>query len=88
MTKINLLATVDIVLNQSSSSYVTYCQVCGWYGYPYEKIVEFEGFRSEIEEGFAVKFTEYNYDIAPEGNRLKHKHKHNPKLVQKLLTLL
>jgi hypothetical protein len=36
-----------------SSSYITNCQICGWYGYPHEKIlVEFEGIRPEDEDGF------------------------------------
>jgi hypothetical protein len=35
------------------------CQVCGWYGYPGQKIIrEFKGIRSEDEEGFVDKFTE------------------------------
>jgi hypothetical protein len=45
------------------SSYVASCQICGWYGYPQEKIlVEFEGIRPEYEEGYIDIFTEYNYN--------------------------
>ena len=51
-------------LPRSESSYVTFCQVCSWYGYPQEKIIrELEGFRSEEEDGFAYKFTEYDLSL-------------------------
>jgi hypothetical protein len=64
------------------SSYVTVCQVCGWYGYPQEKIiVEFEGIRPEDEDGFVDRFTEYKYDTEAGENRTKHIHKYDPKLV-------
>jgi hypothetical protein len=71
-------------LHRTGSSYVTFCQVCGWYGYPYEKIVvEFEGIRSEEEDGFVDKFTEYDYDAKTvEIKRIIHRHKYDPKLVQ------
>ena len=74
-------------LHRTGSSYVTFCQVCGWYGYPYEKIVvEFEGIRSEEEDGFVDKFTEYNYNT--EGRKTtKHIHKYDSKLVQELVKL-
>jgi hypothetical protein len=66
-----------------TSSYVTNCQVCGWNGYPYEKvIIEFEGIRSEEEEGFIDKFTEYDYDCYAIEKRTKHTHKYNAKLIQ------
>jgi hypothetical protein len=72
---------------QLGSSYVRYCQVCEWYGYPHEKIiVKFGGFRSEEEEGFVVKFAEYDYAAIGE-TRVKHKHKYNPKLVQEFVDL-
>lgn len=73
---------------QTGSSYVTVCQVCAWYGYPQEKIiVEFEGVRSEDEEGFIDIFTEYNYytETGEKGN--KHIHRYDPKLVQECLDL-
>jgi hypothetical protein len=67
------------------SSYVTRCQVCGWYGYPEDKIiVEFEGMRPEYEDGFVYKFTEYDYDGLIGQNRIKHVHKYKPELVQEL----
>jgi hypothetical protein len=68
---------------RTGSSYITFCQVCGWYSYPHEKIIiEFEGTCPEEEDGFAYKFTEYNYDTerAQKGN--KHIHKYDPELVQ------
>jgi hypothetical protein len=71
-------------LLQPRNCYVTYCQVCGWYGYPFEKIIrEFDGFRSEEDDGFAYKFTDYDCDAKTIGEkRTKHVHKYNPKLVQ------
>jgi hypothetical protein len=70
---------------QTGSSYVTFCQVCGWYGYPHEKIiVEFEGIRSEEEDGYVDIFTEFDYETAGE-KRTKHIHKYNPRLVQECL---
>jgi hypothetical protein len=68
---------------QTGSSYITFCQVCGWYGYPHEKIIiEFEGIRPEDEDGFVDIFTEYDYDTetAEKGN--KHIHKYDPELIQ------
>jgi hypothetical protein len=65
------------------NSYITFCQVCSWYGYPREKIIiEFEGFRHEEEDGFVDKFTEYNYDAETGQKGTKHIHKYDPKLVQ------
>jgi hypothetical protein len=64
---------------QTGSSYIAFCQICGWYGYPQEKIlVEFEGIRPEDEDGFIDKFTEYDYD-AEVG--------YSPELVQELVDL-
>jgi hypothetical protein len=75
-------------LLQQRSCYVTYCQVCGWYGYPFEKIIlVFEGIRSQEEDGFVDKFTEYNYDAKAEEKRTKHIHKYDPKLVQDYVDL-
>jgi hypothetical protein len=69
-------------LPRSESRYVPFCQVCGWYGYSQEKIIrEFEGFRSEDEDGFAYKFTEYDYDDETRERKTKHIHKYIPKLV-------
>jgi hypothetical protein len=67
------------------SRYITHCQLCGWYGYPFEKIIlDFEGFRPEEEDGFAYKFTEY--DAATIGERrIKHIHKYDPILVQEAI---
>ena len=76
------VVTKDSLL-QPRSCYVTYCQVCEWYGYPFEKIIrEFEGFRSEEEDGFVYKFTEYDYDTETGHKGSRHIHKYDPKLVQ------
>jgi hypothetical protein len=73
---------------QTRSGYVTSCQICGWYGYPREKIiVEFEGIRPENEDGYIDIFTEYNYDTKAGEKGSKHTHKYNPKLVQECLDL-
>jgi hypothetical protein len=69
--------------SRTESIYVTFCQVCSWYGYPQEKIIiEFEGIRPEDEDGFVDVFTEYDYDTetGEKGNR--HIHKYHLKLVQ------
>jgi hypothetical protein len=68
---------------QRGSSYVTFCQVCGWYGYPHEKIIiEFEGIRPEDEDGFVDIFTEYDYDTETGQKGNLHIHKYNPESVQ------
>jgi hypothetical protein len=73
---------------QTGSSYITFCQVCGWYGYPYEKIVvEFEGIRSEEEDGFVDKFTEYDYDAETGEKETKHIHKYDARSVQEALNI-
>jgi hypothetical protein len=76
-------------LPRRDSSYVRCCQVCSWYGYPHEKIIiEFEGIRTEEEDGFVDKFTEYDYDTETGQKRNKHIHKYNLKLVQESLDLV
>jgi hypothetical protein len=75
-------------LLQQGGCYVTYCQVCEWYGYPFEKIIrEFEGFRSEEEDGFVDKYTEYDYNAETGHKNNKHIHKYNPELIQELVDL-
>jgi len=82
IANINSIVTED-TLSQGDGSYVTFCQVCDWYGYPFKKIIrEFEGFRCEEEDGFAYKFTEYDYDIKTGEKGNKHIHKYDPKLVK------
>jgi hypothetical protein len=76
-------------LLQPRSSYVTYCQVCEWYCYPFEKIIrEFEGFRPEEEDGFAYKFTEYDYNTETGQKGTRHIHKYDPKLVQEVVNIV
>ena len=75
-------------LPRRDSSCVTFCQVCSWYGYQGEKIIiEFEGIRPGDDDGFAYKFTEYDYDPETGNKGTKHIHKYNPKLVQESLDL-
>ena len=84
MTGISPIESIkgSVVTKEPQSCYVTYCRVCEWYGYPFEKIIrEFEGFRSEEEDGFVDKFTEYDYDTETGQKRNKHIHKYIPKLV-------
>ena len=83
MTGISRLNNIkgSVVTKEPQSYYVMYCQVCEWYGYPFQKIIrEFEGFRSEEEDGFVDRFTEYDYDAKM--TRVIHRHKYDPKLVQ------
>jgi hypothetical protein len=73
---------------QTGSSYITFCQVCGWYGYPQENIiVEFEGIRSEDEDGYVDIFCEYDYDAELGQRKARHIHKYKPELVQELVNL-
>jgi hypothetical protein len=75
-------------LLQPRGCYVTYCQVCEWYGYPLEKIIrQFEDIRPEQEDGFVDKFTEYNYDTETGQRGTKHVHKYDPTLIQELVDL-
>jgi hypothetical protein len=82
------ISQVDIIKNsvisgKTDSSYVAFCQVCGWYGYPHEKIIiEFEGICPEEEDGFVDIFTEYNYDNETGQKGNKHIHKYDPELIQ------
>jgi hypothetical protein len=85
MSSIPQIATIktSIVTEDTLPLSVTFCQVCGWYGYPFEKIiVEFEGIRPEDEDGFVDKFTEYDYDTETGQKKTKHIHKYDPELVQ------
>jgi hypothetical protein len=85
------ISQVDIIKNsgiavradrQWKSGYVMVCQICGWYGYPQEKIiVEFQGIRPENEDGFVDIFTEYNHDTETGERGTRHIHKYIPKLV-------
>jgi hypothetical protein len=73
---------------QTGSSYITFCQICGWYGYPQEKIVvEIEGIRPEDEDGFAYKFNEYNCDPERGQKGNKHIHKYDLKLLQEVVEI-
>jgi hypothetical protein len=73
-------------LPPTENSYVTFCQICEWYGYPSEKIiVEFEGIHLEEEDGFIDKFVEYDYDTQAAEKRTKHIYKYNAKLVQEFV---
>jgi hypothetical protein len=59
------------------------CDACTLNGYPNEKLVyEYEGLRSEDEEGFIYRFTEYEYLLQ---KRIVHKHKYNDELINRLV---
>jgi hypothetical protein len=61
----------------------SYCNVCAVNGYPNKKVVyEYEGLRSEDEEGFIYKLTEYEYPLQ---KRIVHKHKYNYELINRLV---
>ena len=70
------------VTDKSSAPNVGYslCDICQFNGYPNEKIVfAIHGFRSEDEEGFYVKFTEYDFPI--QKGKI-HGHKFNEDLIK------
>jgi hypothetical protein len=94
MTGISQIESIkgSVVIKESvlepRNSYITFCQVCSWYGYPFEKIIrEFEGIRSEEKDGFVDKFTEYDYGTETGHKNNKHIHKYDPKLVQDFVDL-
>jgi hypothetical protein len=88
MISISQLDNIKNSANPEEIAAVRFCQVCDWYGYPHEKIiVEFEGFRPEEQDGFAYKFSEYDYDVETGEKRTIHKHKYDPRLVQKFVDL-
>lgn len=59
------------------------CEVCEFNGYPNEKVIyHYEGLRSEYEEGFIHKLTEYEYPIQ---KRRVHVHKCNDELINRLV---
>ena len=61
----------------------SYCDICTFNGYPNQKVVyEYEGLRSEDEEGFIYKFTEYEYPL--QKRRIVHVHKWNDNLIKRV----
>ena len=58
-----------------------FCDQCSWNGIHNEKISRvFHGLRSEYEDGFIYRYTEYDYD--PLGNgRIIHVHKYDQKII-------
>jgi hypothetical protein len=59
------------------------CDVCKLNGYPNQKVVfVIHGFRHEDEDGFAIKFTQYDYQIQ---NEKVHVHKCDEELVKRLV---
>jgi hypothetical protein len=87
------ISQVDIIKNSVISgkidnSYVAFCQICGWYGYPQEKtLVEFKGIRPEDEDGYIEVFTEYDYDTETGQKGNLHIHKYHLKLVHEAVEL-
>jgi hypothetical protein len=83
MTDKDTLADNNIKDLHDSPKYV-YCDLCAMNGYANEKVsVEFEGFRSEYEDGFIYKFTVYDYYYPAR----EHIHKCNLKLIDELVGL-
>ena len=80
--------TSSIYLKERHKSFVqnqsyNFCDVCRFNGYPNEKVViVIEGFRCENEDGFAIKFTEYDFPIQ---NGKVHVHKYNDELIGKIV---
>jgi hypothetical protein len=77
--------TLCNVKHKSSLSNLEYCpcDICEFNGYPNEKIVfVIHGFRPENEDGFAIKFTQYDYPIQ-KGNI--HRHKFNEDIAKTLV---
>jgi hypothetical protein len=63
----------------------SYCDVCAFNGYPNEKVVrEYEGLRSEDEDGFIYKFTDCDYPIQT-SNKVVHVHKWNQEIFDRLV---
>jgi hypothetical protein len=61
----------------------SFCDVCTFNGYPNERVViVIHGFRSENEDGFVLKFTEYDFPIQ---KRRIHRHKFNEELIKTLV---
>jgi hypothetical protein len=62
-------------------NYYIFCDQCAWNGFPDEKIVRlFHGLRSEYEDGFIYRYTEYDYD--PLGkSKIIHVHKYDQKII-------
>jgi hypothetical protein len=60
-----------------------FCDICTFNGYPNEKVVfVIHGFRHEDEDGFAIKFTQYDYPIQ---NEKVHVHKYDGELIKSLV---
>ena len=59
------------------------CDICAFNGFPNENVVfVIHGFRSEDEDGFVIKFTEYDFPL----QRGKiHVHKYNDELIMRLV---
>jgi hypothetical protein len=61
----------------------SFCDVCAFNGYPHEKVVfVIHGFRTENEDGLAIKFTQYDYPLQ---NEKVHVHKYNGELINNLV---
>jgi len=84
MTSNNFTSDKDKHFDHQNQEYAL-CNVCKSNGYPKEKVVyQFEGFRSEDEDGFIYKYTVFNYPVL-EGRKIEHEHKYNQKLIDQLL---
>jgi len=73
------------VTDKSSPFNLEYClcDICEFNGYPNEKVVVIvHSFRSEDEDGFAIKFTAYEFPVR---NRKIHSHKYDEQLIKNLV---
>ena len=60
-----------------------FCDICAFNGIPHEKVVfVIHGFRPENEDGFVLKFTEYDFPIQ---KGKVHTHKYNEDLIKRLV---
>jgi predicted nucleic-acid-binding Zn-ribbon protein len=68
-------------VKDNTKYYYIFCDQCAWNGFPNEKIVRvFHGLRSENQDGFIYRYTEYDYD--PLGkSKVIHVHKYNPNII-------
>jgi hypothetical protein len=63
----------------------SFCDLCELNGFPNEKVVfEFQGLRSENEDGFIYKFSTYEYPLSAH-RKIRHIHVFNRKQVRKNL---
>jgi hypothetical protein len=74
--------------NLKTSIDYSYCDLCALNGYSDEKVTyEYEGLRSENQDGFIYKFRVFDYYYPARKKKIKHIHKCNLKLIDELVSL-